>query len=148
MLQTDELRRYLELGRDCIAVLPDFVWYELYKQDSLKGLRLGLSVIGDFPEQIMLLRSGGHISRLDPTVADQLDQLVIRGPHGDFAEMVRVLRVEGPLDGWAAAQLRELWEWARELRPSLILGAEDFAVSFPEMQESMFDRKAVRIIRT
>ncbi|WP_245294468.1 hypothetical protein [Rhizobium aegyptiacum] len=80
MLQSDELRRYFKQESGNLAILPDFAWYELYKQQSLEGLRLGLSVVGDHPEQVILLRSGGHISRLDPAVAEDLNRLVFDGP--------------------------------------------------------------------
>ncbi|MGO4352590.1 hypothetical protein AB4Z25_11715 [Rhizobium sp. RAF36] len=147
MLQSDELRRYLKQEKRNLAILPDFAWYELYKQQSLEGLRLGLSVVGDHPEQVILLRSGGHISRLDPAVAEDLNRLVFDGPEGEISELVRLVRSDEPVKDLAAAQLNWLWDWARNLQPSLIEGAADIAVSFPEMQEQMFNRQEVRIIR-
>ncbi|MBX5210778.1 hypothetical protein [Rhizobium sp. NZLR11] len=41
MLQSDELRRYFKEECGNLAILPDLAWYELYKQQSLEGLRLG-----------------------------------------------------------------------------------------------------------
>lgn len=148
VLQSDELRRYLEEGSDRLAILPDFAWYELYKQESLEGLRLGLSVLGDHPDQVVLLRPGEHISRLNPAVAEEPEGLILDGPYGTIHELVRVLRSDGFKEEPAAAQLRAHWEWARTLRPSLIEGASDIAQSFPEMQEQMFDPRQVLIIRT
>lgn len=148
MLQSDDLRRYLKQENGNLAILPDFVWYELYKQQSLEGLRLGLSVVGDYPEQVILLRSGGHISRLDPTVAEDLNRLVFDRSEGEIGELVRLVRSVEPMSDLAAAQLNSLWNWARTLQPSLIEGATDIAVSFPEMQEQMFNHKEIRIIRT
>ncbi|MNS01482.1 hypothetical protein D3C72_327650 [compost metagenome] len=148
MLQSDELRRYLGRGREHLAVLPDFVWYELYKQESMEGLRLGLSVLGDYPDQVILLQPAGYISRLNPAVAGEVERLIMNDSPGDITELVRVVRSEGPVDETAAAQLRIYWSWARTLRPSLIEGASDIAQSYPEMQEQMFDEKQIRIIRT
>ncbi|MCF1464046.1 hypothetical protein FS827_22335 [Agrobacterium vitis] len=148
MLQSDELRRYLKQESRNLAVLPDFAWYELYKQQSLEGLRLGLSVVGDHPEQVILLRSGGHISRLDPAVAEDLNGLIFDGAESDIGELVRLVRSDEPMNDLSAAQLNWLWDWARNLQPSLIEGATDIAVSFPEMQEQMFNRQEIRIIRT
>lgn len=148
MLQSDELRRYFTQESGNLAILPDFAWYELYKQQSLEGLRLGLSVVGDHPEQVILLRSGGHISRLDPAVAEDLNRLVFDGPEGEIGELVRLVRSDEPMDDLAAARLTSLWDWARTLQPSLIEGATDIAVSFPEMQEQMFNHKEIRTIRT
>jgi len=147
MLQSEDLRRLLAEG-DNLAVLPDFAWYELHKQESIEGLRLGLSVIGDYPERVVLLRSGGEIAVLEPVVADELERLILDGPLGDIGETVRVARSSEPLDVAATAELHRLWAWARAWRPSLIEGASDIAISFPEMEEQMFNRNEIRIIRT
>lgn len=147
MLQSDALRHLLA-EEGALAILPDFAWYEIYKQESLEGLRLGLSVIGDFPERIVLLRPGSEISQLDPAVAEELERLILDGPIGDISETVRMARSKDPIDPAASAQLQGLWEWARTLRPSLIEGASDIALSFPEIKEAMFNRREIRIIRT
>ncbi|WP_439601175.1 hypothetical protein [Devosia sp.] len=147
MLQSGTLRGLLAEG-DNLAILPDFAWYEIYKQASIEGLRLGLSVIGDYPERVVLLRPGDQIARLDPSVADEVDRLILDGPIGDIRETVRIARSTDSIEPLASAGLHGLWEWARTLRPSLIEGASDIALSFPEMEEQMFSRKEVRIIRT
>ncbi|MBC2807020.1 hypothetical protein C3Y94_028235 [Rhizobium ruizarguesonis] len=97
---------------------------------------------------MILLRSGGQISSLDPAVAEDLKRLVFEGPEGEIDELVRLVRSDEPMGDLAAAQLNSLWDWARTLQPSLIEGAMDIAVSFPEMQEQMFNHQELRIIRT
>lgn len=148
MLQSDELRHHLCSDADNLAVLPDFAWYEIYKQEALDGVRYGLSVVGDHPDQTVLLRPGAHIARLDPKVAQDVGRLIWDGPSGDIRDFVSLIRSEAPLDADAQAQQHALWGWARALKPSLIDGAVDFVESFPEMQEQMFDRGEIRIIRT
>lgn len=148
MLQSDELRRYFKQESGNLAILPDFAWYELYKQQYLEGLRLGLSVVGDHPEQVILLRSGGYISRLNPAIAEDLNRLIFDGPEGDIGQLVRLVKSDEPMNDLSAAQLNWLWDWARNLQPSLIEGAADIAASFPEMQDQMFNRQEIRIIRT
>lgn len=148
MLQSDELRQYLRSCAENLAVLPDFAWYEIYKQESLDGVRHGLSVVGDYPDQTILLRPGGHIARLDPEVAEDLGRLIWDGSPGDIRHFVSLVRSDAPLDADAQAQLDALWTWARTMKPSLIEGAVDFVESFPEMQAQLFDRSEIRIIRT
>jgi len=148
MLQSRELRQYLRASADNLAVLPDFAWYEIYKQETLDGIRYGLSVVGDYPDQTILLRLGGHIVRLDPNVAEDLDRLIWDGPSGDIRRFVSLVRSDAPMGADAKAQLDALWAWARTMKPSLIAGSTDFIDSFPEMQEQMFDRAEIRIIRT
>jgi hypothetical protein len=148
MLQSDELRQYLRSSPDNLAVLPDFAWYEIYKQESLDGVRHGLSVVGDHPDQTILLRSSDHIARLAPKVAEDLGHLILDGPLGDIRHFVSLVRSDAPLDADAQAQLDALWGWARTIKPSLVEGAVDFVESFPEMQAQLFDRGEIRIIRT
>lgn len=148
MLQSAELRRYLRASVGNLAVLPDFAWYEIYKQETLDGLRHGLSVVGDHPDQTILLRPGGDIARLNPAVAEDLGRLILDGPIGDIRELVSMVRSDAPWEADAQAQLNALWAWARTTKPSLIEGAIEFVQSFPEMQEQMFHGTEIRIIRT
>lgn len=147
MLQSDELRQYLRLSADNLAILTDFAWYEIYKQESLDGVRHGLSALGDHPDQTILLQSSDRIARLDPKVAEDLDRLILDGPHGDLRHFVSLIRSDAALEADARAKLDALWGWARTMKPSLIGGAVDFVESFPEMQAQMFDRGEIRIIR-
>jgi hypothetical protein len=148
MLQSDELRHYLRSSADNLAVLPDFAWYEIYKQESIDGVRYGLSVVGDFPDQTILLRSGDHIARLDPEVAEEVSRLIWDGPPGAIRDFVSLVRSDVHLDADTHAQLDALWDWARTLKPSLTEGAADFIDSFAEMQMQLFNQSEIKIIRT
>lgn len=148
MLQSDELRQYLRSSASNLAVLTDFAWYEIYKQESLDGIRHGLSVVDDHPDQTILFKSSNHIARLDPKVAEDLDCLILDGPLGDIRHFVSLVRSDDALESDARATLEALWGWARTMKPSLIEGALDFVESFPEMQAQMFDRGEIRIIRS
>ena len=148
MLQSDELRDYLHSSAHNFAVLPDLAWYEIYKQETLDGLRYGLSVVGEHPDQAILLRSGHHIAQLHPDVAEDVSHMVWERPLGDIRHSAYLVRSDAPLDTEAQGQLGALWAWARTLRPSLIEGAVDLVESFPEMQMQLFDRREIRIIRT
>lgn len=64
-LQSAELREFLSASTANLAVLPDFAWFEVYKQETVDAVLALLSVIGDFPEQIIVLKSGEEIARLN-----------------------------------------------------------------------------------
>lgn len=49
VLQSDELRRFLKASEANFAALPDFIWFEFYKQESIDAIVVALSVLGGFP---------------------------------------------------------------------------------------------------
>jgi hypothetical protein len=55
--ESPELRRWLESQKSNIAVLTDYSQMECFEGDAQKNIRSSLSVIRDFPEQILLLHS-------------------------------------------------------------------------------------------
>lgn len=57
MLQSVELRQHFRRS-------------PIYKQESLDGVRHGLSIVGGHPDQTILLQSGDYIARLYPEVAE------------------------------------------------------------------------------
>ncbi len=70
MLQSQELRTYLQKNPHNFAVIADYAWIEIYKQQTVEAVKRGLSVVGDFPDQLILLRPNGEIIQLDPTEPD------------------------------------------------------------------------------
>ncbi|MER9052501.1 hypothetical protein NKJ73_21950 [Mesorhizobium sp. M0074] len=148
MLQSQELRSHLQASPHNFAVLADYAWIEIYKQRSLEAIKHGLSVVGDFPDQLILLRSNGEIIRLDPTEPDLHERMQFKGMAGIIFEMVTTIRRATVDDAPILEQLRDHWNFADSLLPELIEGAVDIAVSLPEMEAQMFTKAEIRIIRT
>lgn len=85
MLQSEDLRQFLDASASNFAVLPDFVWFELYKQESIGAIVAGMSVIGEFPEQVIVLKPGKEIAQIDPRIPNMTSSM----HHSDVAHQLR-----------------------------------------------------------
>lgn len=147
MLQSEDLRRFLNASVTNFAVLPDFAWFELYKQKSIEAIVTALSVIGDFPEQVIVLKSGKEIAEIDlrsPIMTSLMQRT-------DVTHRIRgmVATLNGPDRDQPEVhtQLERLWSGAVNFLPGMLEGAQDIMISLPEMAEQMFTPQQLRIIR-
>lgn len=147
-LQSAELREFLKASTANLAVLPDFAWFEVYKQETVDAVLALLSVIGDFPEQIIVLKSGGEIARLNlglPSEVVAMEQQDVAPLIREMADIMNGSRREDPI---VLPQLRNLWSSAAVSLAGMHEGAIDIVTSLPEMSEQMFSQHEIRIIRT
>jgi hypothetical protein len=147
-LQSAELREFLSAQTTNMAVLPDFAWFEVYKQESVEAILGLLSVLSNFPEQIIVLRSGGEIARLNLGLSSGIEAMEQR----DVAHLIRgmVDIMNGPRrdDPIVLRQLKDRWSAAAVNLSGMHEGAIDIVTSLPEMSEQIFSQREVRIIRT
>ncbi|MFL9840463.1 hypothetical protein ABS767_05755 [Sphingomonas sp. ST-64] len=137
MMQSAELFEYLSDGAN-VAVLPDYVWAECYKQQSLVAVQSFLSVVRYFPDQIAVLRSGKQIAGFDPRTTRFPKAFELENVPTDLRAMETA--VDQATAGAAAvlAQLREQWDAATATMDDMLQGAEeDILPSLPELA-SMF----------
>lgn len=95
MLQSDELRQFLSSSETNFAVLPDFIWFELYKQESIDAIVAAFSVIGGFLERLIVLRAGKEIAALDPCTPNLTSSMQRFDVEQDIREMIAVLTGPG-----------------------------------------------------
>lgn len=148
MLQSHELRSHLQASPHNFAVLADYAWIEIYKQRSLEAVKHGLSVVGDFPDQLILLRTNGEIIALDPTEPDLLERMQFKGIADSIREMAAIVRSATVDHPTILERLHDHWNFASGLLPEMIEGAVDIAESLPEMEAQMFTKAEIGIIRT
>ncbi|MBO9107294.1 hypothetical protein J5288_01105 [Agrobacterium sp. S2/73] len=147
MLQSENLRHFLKTSSTNFAVLPDFAWFEIYKQRSIEAVVSALAVIGDFPEQVIVLKSGREIAEIDPRTAKMLFMMQYEDAAGSIREMVDILNGPARSDPEILDQLDRLWDGAVNFLPGMLEGAQDIITSLPEMSEQMFKPQHLRIIR-
>jgi len=148
MMQSQQLRAYLQKSPHNFAVIADYAWIEIYKQQTVEAVKHGLSVVGDFPDQLILLRFNGEIIRLDPTEPDLRERMQLKGTADGIREMAAIFRSATVDDEAILEQLHGHWNFANGLLPELIEGAVEIAASLPEMEAQMFTKAELRIIRT
>jgi hypothetical protein len=147
-LQSPELREFLSASPANAAVLPDFAWFEVYKQETVEAVLAFLSVIGDFPEQIIVLKSGGEIARMNLGRSSEIAAMEQQGIAPLLREMAGIMNGPRSADPTVLQQLRRLWSAAAVSRAGMHEGAIDILTSLPEMSEQMFSQHQLRIIRT
>jgi len=147
-LQSDELREFLSANTANLAVLPDFAWFEVYKQETVDAVFALLSVIGDFAEQITVLKSGGEIARLNLGLPSEVAAMEQQDVAPLIREMADIMNGPRRADPLVLHQLRNLWSSAAVSLAGMHEGAIDIVTSLPEMSEQMFSQHEIRIIRT
>lgn len=75
-LQTDDLRSYLRKSKQNFAVLTDYAAMEAYKRNTLKSIFPSMSVLGDFPDQVIVLRCTGPVCGLSGRTAGLQRRLI------------------------------------------------------------------------
>jgi hypothetical protein len=147
MLQTWTLRAYLLEAQDRVVVLPDFVWIEMYKQQSVAGLIAAFSVIRDFPDRVVVLKSGKELADIDPRCPDLIEQMLRDDAAGSIRMMAEALSQAESGEPLVMAQLIDQWSGATADMDGMLEGAADIIQSLPEIAEA-FSTDELRRCRT
>lgn len=147
MLQSPVLRDFLSYSGDHVAVLPEYAWFEIYKQQSLAGLTAGLSVIGDFPDQLIVLEPWNRIAAIEAECPELVDRMGVEGVADGIRQMAAELADLAGDESQVSDQLRERWASSAEQAEDMLLGADDIAVSLPEIAD-IFSTHEIRLCRT
>lgn len=131
-LASDELHGFLSLSPDNRAILIDYVTMERLKPDNLANLNAGLSVLRDFPGQVVALKSTGEVSQLVPGQRDMAEAMVNDDETEAFPDFCRYVRLA--LDGHAGLrrQLEERVGWAQAQMDVVLRGASTFGAEMAE----------------
>lgn len=113
-LQTQNLRAFLARSSENIAVLPDFVAMEAYKGDPLKTIFKSMSVLSEFPCQVLILKGSAKVCALNGRRKGLQRRLVDEGQTRGFPLYVRHLRAAEAGDVRLQSQIRELGRFANE----------------------------------
>jgi hypothetical protein len=147
MIQEQGLTVFLAADARNVAVVAFEIWFELYKQRSVDGMRRGLEIIGRYPDQLVVLRGSGQIMRLDPWAPDLPGRMMLPNAGESVREMAAILSPESGADPKVQSQLAEKWDWAAEVNMGMIEGAREILASLPEMQEQLFTKAEIDRIR-
>ena len=113
-LQTETLRAFLARSPENIAVLPDFVSMEAYKGDPLKSIFKSMSVLSEFPHQVLILKGSAKVCALTGRRKGLQRRLVDEDQTRGFPLYVRHLRAAEAGDARFQDQIRSLGRSANE----------------------------------
>lgn len=147
MLQSPILRVWLTDGPHNVAVLPDYLWLEIYKQQTVAGLVSAFTVIRDFPNQVAVLRPGAELGRLDPSDPALVEQMLRAGVADEMRMMVEVIVLAQEGEPEVMAQLQAKWASAAAQMDAILDGTVDIVQSLPEIAE-VFTADEIRRCRT
>lgn len=147
MLQAPVLRTWLANGPDNVAVLPDYLWLEIYKQQTVSGLASAFTVIRNFPDQIAVLRPSGELGRLDPSDPTLIEQMLRPGVADEMRMMIEAIGLAQQGEPEVMVQLQEKWASAIAHMDGMLEGTADIVRSLPEIAE-IFTAGELRRCRT
>ncbi len=111
-LQTQKLREFLEKSKQNFAVLPDFAAMEAYKGDPLKTVYKSMSVVSEFPSQVIILKGSAKVCALIGRRKGLQRRLIDEKQTAGLAEYVRALRVAEAGNARLQEEIRSLGESA------------------------------------
>lgn len=134
VMQSSKLRDYLSVAHH-VAVLPDFVWIECYKQQSVRAVSELFSTLRYFPDQVIVLHDGRAIAGLDPRRHGYRDAFERRNVGADIRAMTKAIdEAEAGAEG-VLAQLRARWADTSSLMTGMTEGTEILAPTLNEVAE-------------
>jgi hypothetical protein len=92
-LQGDRLRSFLSKSPANVAVLTDYAAMEAHKGDTLSSIFRSMSVLGEFPRQVVVLKGTALVCGLRGRPAGLQRRLVDQSQTAGFPEYIRHLKL-------------------------------------------------------
>lgn len=145
-LQSARLRTFLEASPSNRAVLTDYSAMEALQGDALKSICNAMRILGEYPEQVIVLRNTQLICQLSGRAAGLQKRLIHNGQTSGFSDYIRKLneaeRGHGPL----IEEIRKMAVDASGQLHRMLADAADLAKIFDSLAVD-FDREERRKIR-
>lgn len=113
-LQTERLRAFLTGSSHNLVVLPDFIAMEAYKGEPLKTIFKSMSILSDFPEQVLILKGSAKVCGLSGRRKGLQRRLIDDEQTRSFPEYTRALRLPEAGNPRLQSQILELGKSANE----------------------------------
>ena len=145
-LQSDDLRGFLQVSHDNVAVLTDYAWIEAYKGNSVVSIQKSMTVAKDFPEQVIVLKSTRAICGIDPRAPGMARSMARKGR--DFRDTVVGLEQAAAGHPEALQQIVDHGKVADRQMAKLLADAADLPVVFQAMLRTFFTQEEIAHIRS
>jgi len=124
-LQTSQLQRFLENSPTNFAVLPDFSAMEAYKGDALKSIFKSMTVLAEFPAQVVILKGSTKVCGLSGRRKGLRRRLIDESQTRGFPEYIRALRLAEGGNVRLQSEIIKLSESANEHMEKMRLEAQN-----------------------
>lgn len=147
MLEDELLLAFLSVSPANRAVLTDYAWVEAYKQNAVPSILRRMSVLRQFPKQVIVLKGTKDVAALDARAPGLANRMIWRGAETEFSETVEALRQAEAGDPRVLSQILAHGAAAEKQMETILLGAPEIAAVMPDMQ-SMFTPDEIRRCRS
>lgn len=146
-LQTEQLRDFLGKSPRNIAVLPDFAAMEAYKGDPLKSIFKSMSVLSDFPKQVVILKGSEKVCRLCGRVKGLRRRLVDESQTRGFPDYIRTLKLAEAGNTSLQAQLSALGHYANKHLDKMLRESENILSAIAVLGKS-YTKEELALLRS
>lgn len=147
MLNSPELLEYFTESKHNKIVLPDYIAIEAYKGDKFENIVSSMETISKYPDQVMVLYGTREITKLKDH-ADILKWKFINKDHTkSFKDFCRALNQAQKGNYKVKEYVMEHARAANDLVEILLKAGSEVAESFKEIEEGLFDKNEVKIMR-
>ncbi|WP_447761262.1 hypothetical protein [Sphingopyxis panaciterrae] len=131
-MQSDELRAFLSLSSDNIAVLTDYAAMEAFQGNSLVSIQASWTVLRDFPRQVLVLKGTRAAALVDPRAPGMGKRLVSKSETKAVADFAALLDRAATGNRSVQTQLLQRGRWADDHMQSMLSKAGDMNLSISE----------------
>ncbi|WP_157127448.1 hypothetical protein [Pandoraea sputorum] len=134
-LRTDDLRTFLSESPKNLAVLADVVAMEAYKHQAIKTMAESMSVLKDFPRQVLVLKGGGKLKFMHGKLAGLQRRLIDDTQSEEFPKFLDALEKAVNGDPAYVSAVERHAKFAREHFSKLQFGAEEMRQALTTFSE-------------
>lgn len=113
-LQTDELRLFLNSSDQHRAVIPEHSVAEIFKPKSNAAIFSSLSLLCEYRDQVIVLKSNRRATKVDPKVSAISNHFIDRRTTRDFPEFCEIMNAASSGHQGYLDQIAQRREWAIE----------------------------------
>jgi hypothetical protein len=146
-LQSDELRAFLQVNRANFAVLIDYAWMEAYKGNSVVSVQKSMSVLRDFPDQVIVLKGTKAVSALDPRAPGIAKRMYWSQGGREFQDTVEGLQRAEQGHRGALKQILDHGRAADKQMDKILAGMADLPATFSDMCDEVFTQSEVTEVK-
>ncbi len=146
-LQSDELRAFLQVDAGNFAVLIDYAWMEAYKGNSVLSIQRSMSVLRDFPDQVIVLKGTKAVSALDPRAPGIAKRMYWSQGGREFHDTVAGLQRAEQGNRGALKQILDHGRAADQQMDKILAGMVDLPATLSDMVDTMFTGSEVAEVR-